>query len=246
MKPLPLFVGFVLILAAAGTLQAQHVDVRPYVAGGKLVTGSAQLNGPVVTPLSDETRVFGVEFGEDDPAQPFFTEDPGFLSEHGTFPGGGGKYVGFDVSAGLRHWTGSGFGAVPAGESLQITKGSQSVNVAGAGIGGYWFGIIGVNENIHEHLTFELLGADGNPIPGDGVEPTPGIWLLEMTLRTSMPGVAVSDPLWIVFNSGGEDFESDHEAASAWVESHLVPEPASAILIAFGAGLISRRRNRRS
>jgi hypothetical protein len=146
------------------------------------------------------------------------------------------------VPAGLGCWTGSGFGAVPAGESLQITKGSQSLNVAAGPAPGFYFGIIGATEDLHEHLSFELLGADGNPIPGDGIEPTPGVWLLELTLRTSMIGVADSDPFWLVFNSGGEDFEADHEAAIAWVQSHLVPEPATVFLLAIGTGLIARRQ----
>jgi len=228
-------------LSAITPAQAHHVDIRPYIAGGKIRIGSAELDGSTVIPLTNDTRVFGSEFGEDDPGQPFLSQDPGFLSESGAFPGGAGNYVGFDVLAGLAYWTGSGFGAVPAGESLQITKGSQSINVSASSVAGFYFGIIASNEDLHEHLSFELLGADGNPNPGDGIEPTPGVWLLEMTLHPNMSGVDSSAPFWIVFNSGGEDFEADHQAAIAWVESNLVPEPASAFLLTIGIALIARR-----
>ncbi len=232
------------ILMATGLLQAAHVDIRPYVSSGRIVTGTSELDGSAVVPLSDRARVFGAEFGEDDPAQPFFTEDPGFLSEPGAFPGGAGEFVGFDVPTGLQYWTGAGFGALPAGESLRITKGSQTVNVGASAAGGFYFSTIGADEGLHGHFMFELLGSDGNPIPGDGVEPTPGIWLLDMTLNTSMGGVGPSDPFWIVFNSGGESFEEDHEAAVAWVEGHLVPEPTSALLLVIAAAFWVRRAAR--
>ncbi len=62
---------------------AAHVDIRPYVSGGRIITGTSELNGAIVDPISDLARVFGAEFGEHDPLQPFFTDQPGFLSEAG-------------------------------------------------------------------------------------------------------------------------------------------------------------------
>lgn len=223
----------------------EHLDVRPYVSGGKIVTGAAELDGAIVDPVSDLERVFGVEFGEDDPGQPFFTEDPGFLSEPGAFPGGEGAFVGFNATAGLSYWTGSGFGAVPASETLQITFGSQSVNVATAPVAGFDFAVIDGDEALHEHLDHELYGSDGNAVPAstDGIEATAGIYLLELELTTTMTGVSESDPFWIVFNAGGA--EVDHEAAIEWVEINLVPEPASALFVALG-GLFALMRRRRA
>ncbi len=221
---------------------AAHVDIRPYVSGGRIITGTSELNGAIVDPISDLARVFGAEFGEHDPLQPFFTDQPGFLSEAGAFPGGMGALVGFNVPTGLRYWTGSEFGSIPSGESLQISKGSQTLNVGAAATGGFYFGTLAADEGLHTHLAFELLGSDGNPVPDDGVEPTPGIWLLELTLHTNLAGVGPSDPFWILFNSGGADFEESHEAAIAWVEGNLVPEPASGLLLAIACVAFIRRR----
>lgn len=234
-----------ILLAMTVTAFAEHVDIRPYVSGGSIVTGTSELVGATVTPLSDHQRVFGAEFGEDDPGQPFMTEDPGFLSEDGAFPGGAGRFVGFNTLAGLTYWTGSGFAGVPASESLHITKGSQSLVLGTAPAAGFNFAVIDAGNGLHEHLTFELLGSDGNPVPGDGIEPTPGVYLLEMNLTTTMPGVGDSLPFWIAFNSGGEDFEEQHDAAIDWVQTNLVPEPVTGMLLAMGIFTATRRREPR-
>ncbi|HPD29695.1 MAG TPA: hypothetical protein PLL20_06850 [Phycisphaerae bacterium] len=237
------FISSVLIVVLLGNVTlAAHVDVRAYVQNGAIAVGSSELVGSTVVPLSDRERVFGAEFGEDDPAQPFMTEDPGFLSEDGAFPGGSGHWLGFNALSGLAFWNGSGFAGVPAFESLQITVGSQSVNVANDPAGGFNFAQIGAGGGLHQHMTFELLGSDGNPIPGDGVEPSPGIYLLELELTTTMSDVVSSAPIWIVFNNG--DSEANHEAAAAWVENNLVPEPLSALLLVAGALPCRRRRGR--
>jgi hypothetical protein len=221
---------------------AEHVDVRAYVQNARIAVGSSELVGSTVVPLSDEQRVFGTELGEDDPGQPFMTEDPGFLSEDGAFPGGSGQWLGFNARAGLAVWNGSGFAGTPASESLQITVGSQSVNVAGGAVPGFNFAQIDSGGGLHQHMTFELLGADGNPIPGDGVEPTTGVYMLELELTTTMSGIAASLPVWMVYNNG--DTEENHDAAIEWVESNLVPEPVSALMLSAGAILVFRRRPR--
>jgi hypothetical protein len=221
---------------------AAHVDVRAYVQNARIAVGSSELVGSTVVPLSDEQRVFGTELGEDDPGQPFMTEDPGFLSEDGAFPDGSGQWLGFNARAGLAVWNGSGLSGTPASESLQITVGSQSVNVAGGAVPGFNVAQIDAGAGLHQHITFELLGADGNPIPGDGVEQTTGVYLVELELTTTMSGVASSAPIWFVYNNG--DTEENHDAAIEWVESNLVPEPVSALLLSAGAILMFRRRSR--
>lgn len=241
MKNAILFCGFAVVLLPNVTLAA-HVDVRAYLQDGAIAVGASELVGSTVIPLSDDQRVFGAELGEHDPGQPFMTEDPGFLSEDGAFPGGSGQWLGFNVLAGLAFWNGSGFSGVPSSETLQLTVGSQSVIVAGGAVSGFDFAQIGPSGGLHQHMTFELLGSDGNPIPGDGVEPSPGVYLLELELTTTIGSVASSAPIWIVFNNG--DSEENHEAAVAWAERNLVPEPTSALLLPAGAILRRRLRSR--
>ena len=226
-----------LFLGAAA--QAQHVDVRPYLNDGKIVIGTAELRGATVVPLSDHQRVFGADFGEADPSQPFFGDDPGFMAESAAFPGGAGAFLGFDVLSGLQYWTGSGFAQAPSGELLMVAKGSQSLTVGNAGTSGFYFTAIGANEGFHEHLEWQLGGPDGDPPPGNGVAPTTGVYLLELQVKTTMPGVANSAPFWIVFNSGDE---TAHGAALDWAQANYAPEPASmALFVAAGLIVLGRR-----
>ncbi|MBP7937058.1 MAG: hypothetical protein KA354_20635 [Phycisphaerae bacterium] len=147
------------LAAACSVARAAHLDARPYVADGKVMIGAAQLLGGQVLPTADHHRVFGAELGEDDPDQPFMTEDPGFLAEPGAFPEGAGELLGFMLLDGLKCWTGTGFGKVPAGESLQISRGSQSVTVADGPVNGYFFAIIGPDDGLDDCLALNHLGA---------------------------------------------------------------------------------------
>lgn len=237
-----LIVMIVVLAAVSEATFSAHVDIRPYVVDGRITIGAAQLLGSTVVPVADHQQVFRAELGEDDLSQPFMTEDPGFLAETGAFPDGAGKFIGWAALHGLKYWNGAGFGALPAGESLQITKGSQSANVMAGPVTGFSFGTIRDDGGLHEHMTFELLGSDGNPIPGDGVEPAAGIYLLTLQLTTAMDGIAPSDPIWLVFNNRGT--EAEHELAAEWVQRHLVPEPASLVsLLLAGAVLLGGIRD---
>ncbi len=222
-----------------------HVDVRPYLMHEgeltRIMIGSAELVGAVVVPVSDDHRVFGAELGEE---QPLFSDHPGFLAEAGAFPGAAGHWLAFDATAGLRFWTGSGFGSVPDGESMTILLGSQEVNVSTGPVSGFNFAMIDSAGGIHQHMDFYLLGSDGNPDPDDGIAPTIGIYLLELSIRSTIEDIVPSDPFWIVFNNGGT--EEDHDAAMEWVEQHLVPEPAAGLMSAgLALPLLLRRRRGR-
>jgi hypothetical protein len=228
-----LVIGPVAALATAA--RAQHSDVLIEVSGdNRLVTGNE--NAGFVP-----SRVFGAEFGEI-PLDPYFAAEPGFEIEDGNPWFTDGDTFGFNITADLRAWTGSGFGPVPDSETLTLEKGSQS-RTAGTGtgfVGGFTFAIADALGGIHEDLEFLLNGSDGNNLPGDGEEPDPGVYLLEWELTTSAAGIETSLPFWLVFNNGQD--EAVHDAAIEWVEQNLVPEPASVLFLAAGGVALLRRR----
>jgi hypothetical protein len=80
---------------------------------------------------------------------------------------------------------------------------------------------------------------------GDGVSPnTPGddgVYLLTLVLETDQLGIADSDPYYVLLNKNASLAEAD--AALAFVNEHIVPEPLTAAwLAAAGAMFIRRRR----
>lgn len=228
------------ILIIAAVAHAQHMDLRPHLDNNKIAIGAAESQGGVVVPLSDRQYVFGAEFGEADPGQPYFGQDPGFLAEPGAFPGG--SLIGFNIRSGLRYWTGTGFGDVPHGEILMVAKGSHSLTLSEVAQQGFYFGVFDGEGGLHEHLEWQLSGPDGNPPPGGMVAPTVGVYLVELELKTDLPGVANSDPIWLVFNNGDEEA---HEAAVNWIQETYLPEPTSLLLLALGAFAMVGRRGRR-
>lgn len=194
-------------IATAGNCDPEgHIDVAPVVIDGKIFTGIADYdvdpNGPIVTP---GITVFGGEYGTI-PVDPFFTDDPGFTALTGSgFPAG--SFVGWDAIDDLLYWDGLGdvnFGPVPNNEQIRVKLGAQN-RFVGTGTGflaGYFFAAAGGGGDYHVHMSFFLLGADGNAVPAssDGIEATPGIYLLTYQLRSNA-GITSSDPLYIVFNN---------------------------------------------
>lgn len=233
------------VSAVSSAVFAQHADVSPGVTGGHITTDGYDDSTSSLIP---NLRVFGYDFGED-PIDPYFAEDPGFRSlphaQGGTFPSNAG--LSFDIASDFQYWTGSGFGAVPSGESLHLERGSFSVDV---GTGetlpktGLLIGNSDATGVVHEHLSAFLFGSDGNAVAGDGIEPAAGVYMVSLTLRTNAAGIEDSDPIWIVYNNGLP--EEDHDAAIEWVQSNLVPEPTSAMLLLVGGGFVLAYRNRRA
>ena len=200
-------------------------------------------------------RVFGYDFAED-PNDPYFAQDPGFNAPAGSgLPGG--SQLSFNLLGSLSYWNGSGspsFGALPSSESLRFNFGAQDRTVtAGSGFQtGFNLQTVNADGSMHRHLNSFLQGSDGNSIPaadgpwgaGDGIQAADGIYLLSMQLTDSDPGTASSNPFWIVFNNGMP--EQIHDEAIDFVQSNIVPEPASigamGLLIAAGVSRRSRRR----
>src|SRR5262249_1184858 len=120
--------GFVAIAAVfAATRARADFDVSPTVVNQQVVTNGFDDDTSV---FQAKMRVFNYSFQED-PGDPFFTQDPGFnalanngLPGTGTDINGLGPNTGsgfFDVLSDLQYWNGTdpvSFGAVPNGESI--------------------------------------------------------------------------------------------------------------------------------
>ncbi len=223
-----------LVLAAVRVSAAQdcdppgHIDIASVVENGQIRTGVANFEVDPENPfVVIGSEVWGGVYLED-PLDPFFTNDPGFAALAGSgLPAG--SLLGFNVLDDLKYWDGTGpvsFGPVPNGEELRIRLGSQNRYV-GTGTGfidGFNFAVVASDGSVHLHLGFFLHGADGNAVPAtqDGVEATPGLYLLEWELKDSSPAVANSDPLYVVFRNGPADCL--HCTALNWVGANLAAD----------------------
>lgn len=213
---------------------AGHIDIALLVQAGQIATGVFDFNNPQQAVTVDVgNRVWGGRFHAD-PQDPFFADDPGFGATAGSgLPAG--SQVGFNVLDDLMYWDGSGtitFSPVPNQEQLRIKLGGQNRYV-GTGTGllsGFNFAVVGGDGSIHVHLGFFLHGADGNAVPAstDGIEATPGIYLLKLELKNSNAGVARSEPLYIVFDNAAP--ACSHCTALNYVGSRLAHDRPAADL----------------
>lgn len=233
---------FWLVLAAPATAMA---GLAPHVGD----VGVVFENGRIVTTVVEEheeearggelglpQRVFDsdlgtVEFG------PFGNDEPGYTSN--SLPAG--VKLGFNIRAELKKWNGAGFDGGLA-ESLQLgqflgTPGQITRDTGAGFVGGFDFVTVDQTGFIDEHLSHVLRGASNG---GGFADPSDGVYLLELELTTDAPGIAASEPFWIVFNLNTEQGVQD--LAIEYVEANLVPAPGAVALVGLAAGLAGRRR----
>lgn len=193
-----------------------HVDLWITGSPGQsLVTGGwDHETGKVVAPF---LRVFEGDLGAD-PSFPTSGDEPGIGSDLI------GASITMNLLAGLGLWTGSGFEST--GTTLLASYGGQD---AFSSTGGSFSFLVSSGLDLHPEYT--LLGGDANPAPG--------IYLAAFTADSE--GFSTSEVFWITFNLGLD--EETHEAATAWVESNLVPAPGAIVLLAI-AGVVRHRRRR--
>jgi hypothetical protein len=250
--------ALMLTSAIAGPAWAETLgggfDVRPSAAGGKIVTGGvSDATGDTVA----GQRVFGFDFGSDDPSQPFFTQDPGFNALVGSGLQAGalsfdvlGPSTGSALPYNLSYWDGTGnvsWSAAPSGEQLQWNRGASNLFVGSttnALVSGYTIGTVAGAGNIHIHLNAFLNGSDGNSIPagpgdwgaGDGVQAAEGVYALSIVLKNGTLGN--SNPIWIVYTTSGMP-DGVGDTAMAWLNAHAVPEPSSSLLCGVGGAFLA-------
>jgi len=193
------------------------------LAGGKEPHGGDILlsigDGAIVTGLIDEKEmtiespvfVFAAELG--DGGTPTLTSNPGFDSAARTFPTG--SRVGWNALDGIKVWNGSVFIDAP-GERFTISfTAALQVTVEDAPVAGFDLAVQ-PDGAWHRHLTYLISRADAMP-------PTPGVYLLNLEMYSTDISTGTSQPFWLVFNFGDE---ANHDAAIAWAEMNLAPQPA--------------------
>ena len=237
--------GAALSVAAAASADElhEHVDISPYIVDGQIVTGgydhasgSAEL---------EVRRVYGVELGEDGlPGNESYANDPGINAVAGS--GFGGSILpGLRILGPLSYWDGRGaavtFTAPAADTQLQLSFGPAQVRTA-TGTSGTLDPIM--LSSTHGHISSLLTDSSGTF--NDGItDPAEGIYLLEAQVVASSGSIEASDPIFLVYNFGGEAFETAHEAAIDYAAQTLVPEPTSALLLAAVGGMLLRPGRRR-
>jgi hypothetical protein len=207
-------------LAGSVLAEEEHFDVWLTLSGGNLVTGAITEDG--LTTVGG-VRVFGAELGE---VLPDFSAEPGIQGIDGTF--GAGERFGIRILKAVRSWNGSDFSTV-SGSRFQLDFGPQQIvsPIADAVVGG--MELAADDEGgIHDHPTFTLL------------DPTSGIFLLELDVVSIGDVYGATQPFWIVFNNGAT--EEEHEASIDWVNENLVPTPGVAVIAGMGLLAMGRRR----
>jgi hypothetical protein len=174
-----------------------HLDIWVRVAGDAIVTGSITEGDPG-EPVSEHERIFGAELGED-PVFPFSAVEPGFQILAGKQTAG--ATFAFDFTGPVLRWDGAGF--LAAGDAMQLGFGPAEATSGTTAAPGFAFATE-PDGSLHDHFDYTLIG------PG-GVDPTEGIYVLQLAFRGESPARAASEPCYVVFNLGLS--EEDHELA---------------------------------
>lgn len=150
-----------------------------------------------------------------EPEYGFWTKDPGFDSEPGTFSNG--SAIGFNVLQPLMKWDDANeifYSLDHTSEETMIISFLSSlwVQTTDSEINGFEIDVAS-NGSYHKHYNFTLVSPDSN-------DPCDGIYLLEMELYSTSETLEKTDPFIILFNNG-ED-ETVHTRAFEWAQDNLI------------------------
>jgi hypothetical protein len=244
MNRLCLFASFSAVAACAASSAVADYDVAPSVSASKQIVTNAFTDD--TEDFVPNVRVFDYGFGED-PLSPFFAQDPGFHPQ----PGSGlpsGAAVSATVLSGLSYWNGTGtvnFGAVPAGETLRLAKGSGSLTITSSAPTGSLTidAATPATGEFDQHLESTLLGLGTT-------DPSTGIYMTTLQLHDSAPGVGDSLPIFIVYNNGLDESLSDEakvylrDTFAPGTNLAPLPEPSAITSVLGAVWLLTVRRRR--
>ena len=180
---------------ASAHAQPHSGDITLTIANDAIVTNNVA--GP--------NRVFTTRLGT---SFPDFTDSPGFDCAPLTFPSG--TRNGFRIAGPLRKWNGTEFPSTPPTEQLELAFASLSrvTPTTAVEVEGFTL-LVGSNGQWHRHLEFTLLAPASD-----------GLYLLELSLFSTRPGLNPSDHFWIIFSQNAGT--ADEALAESWVRNSLI------------------------
>jgi len=233
-------------------------DLMVYELNGKLITGHYDFDGGTgLVTDPGPTRIYLAEMEPDwEGGGTPGTDEPGIATDNSAPADPDGQNFAFPANARLdvsvpllpnlevnaAYWDGTGavsFGTSPHSLILEDGFGAEievdGGTAAPTGTVSPW--ISGSDGTNHDHLEFLLDALDA--------EATPGIYLTSMVF--SAGDLEPSDPAFFLFGVGLEEPLLDEalEAAEAWVQVNVVPEPTSIATLVGLTGVLMRRRARR-
>mgnify|MGYP005844783187 CR=1 FL=1 len=207
------------LTAACASAHAQGLHDADFiltVENDQIVAGVIDTtSGDLITPFRVKSAVLGAE------GFPNFTNDPGFDAQLGDLIPS--MSIGFSILSAPRVWDDAMMDfETLASDLITVRAAGQNIDAPSTDmvVEGIVFGQASSSPaaSFHHHMQYFLNG---------GIPPAvDGLWLLELELWTTLPDIAPSEPLYIVFAQG--DGEAQLDDAIAWVEDNLVGTPCLA------------------
>ena len=235
------------VAIAAAMLEAHGPQIQIGVESSRIVTRQLFLDEPY-EPATPGQRLYEIPLAQrsladardgwymqPNSAYPF--TGPGIAPQAGQFATG--SILTLTFVDGLKIWGGTDF-VDPGTEQFDAYRGANRTAGAITSDSGPFssFSFTAITNAAGEHKT-----AYGRLL-GDGIAPNTlsddGVYLVGLQLSTSEAGVSPSLPYYFLLSKNAST--ADQAAARAYVETYVIPEPASGLLVLVGVLMLGRRR----